>query len=208
MTEPDIAGIPLFIGLACCLLFGHIIARVFGAARLPGVVGLILAGLVFRFTETAELGSAVNYFSGVAFFLVLATAGLDISPADVDVTTTLLALIPFLMEAAFVAIFVFAYLDPSGSPLENTTWTVDQGLALGVMVAPFEDGIMLPILTTWRELPLGPLPRRIFTASPIEGAASLFVFEFISSFGAKTATPIGDRIGVKCSRSEARTPDS
>ena len=133
-------GVTAWLGVAYVLLFGHILARLCGSVRLPGVIGLLAAGLILRWAASAQTANVVSHVANFAFFLVLCRAGLEISPADLDVTTILMGLLPYLTEALFVAVYALTALEGTDNPT-NSTWTADQALALGVMVAPFEDGL-------------------------------------------------------------------
>mmetsp|Transcript_2140 Transcript_2140/g.5426 ORF Transcript_2140/g.5426 Transcript_2140/m.5426 type:complete len:623 (-) Transcript_2140:65-1933(-) len=158
---------PLQLGLAYLFLFGYFSRCIFVSLKLPASVGVMLSGLAFSYCFQDGIYQARSDLQELAFFLVLLTAGLDISLDDLKPYTFVLAFLPPTFELLGIALFATVYLQ----------YDLIEGLVLGSTLFAVGDGLVIPKMKEFlNKYPQHPLPFQVFTCVPLEAAYALTLF--------------------------------
>jgi len=160
-------GYPIPVALAYLLFCAYLVNRIFIACRLPGAVGVILVGFAFSFFIQEEIRAARNVLQGLAFFLVLLTAGFEITLFDLNRNVFVMSFIPALVEMAGISLHAVFFL--------GFNWV--QGAALAITLACIGDGLVIPRMKEFfKQFPGHPMPRLMFTWAPLEASLTLTLF--------------------------------
>ena len=173
-----------FLNLSFIILPGYVIFRVFGAMRMPGAVGVLLAGCLARQFAGETMKTALPSLQTLAFVLVLCRAGCEIHVDDLTLTVLLLATVPILTETCCIGLVLSWSLEV----------TFQQGLLAGAMLSALGDGLVIPIMQQLRASDLGPLPRIMACVAPLEATFALFMYAFLASSGAQSPAPLWARL--------------
>jgi len=158
---------PLQLGLAYLFLFGYFSRCIFVSLKLPASVGVMLSGLAFSYCFQDGIYKARSDLQELAFFLVLLTAGLDISLDDLRFHTFVMAFLPPTLELAGIAMFAVVYLK----------YELVEGLVLGTTLFAVGDGLVIPKMKElMNKYPRHPLPFLVFTCVPLEASYALTLF--------------------------------
>lgn len=162
---------PIHLGLAYLFLVGYLVRTIFVKLRLPGAVGVICSGFLFSFFMQPELLQGRDHLQGLAFFLVLLTAGMEISIGDLKPYIILSATVPATFEAAGIAAYAHYVLD----------WTKVESCVLGITLFGIGDGLVIPKMGDFaQQFPGHPLPRFMFLWAPLEASYALTLFGIVS----------------------------
>ncbi|OLP78333.1 hypothetical protein AK812_SmicGene41501 [Symbiodinium microadriaticum] len=104
---------PLQLGLAYLLLVGYLVRTLFVSLCLPASVGVILTGWSFSYFIQEDIFVGRDMLQELAFFLVLLTAGLEISILHLKPYFFVLALVPCTAELLAIAAY---------SPRRSSCW--------------------------------------------------------------------------------------
>jgi hypothetical protein len=171
--------LPLFLALAYTLFCAYVLGRVATAVQLPNVLGYLIAGFILQFISPKTLVSASPTLQTLVFVLgVLVRAGLELDFADMNYVTVSLGVLPVMADAATIAVCAVSFMDFS---------LVEAG-ALAFIMAPLGDGLVIPAMLQLKDKKLGPMPRLLFTAAPIEAVTGLFVFGVFANFAEQEKT--------------------
>eukprot|EP00439_Symbiodinium_sp_Y106_P050356 s6280_g6.t1 len=96
---------PLQLGLAYLLLVGYLVRTLFVSLCLPASVGVILTGWSFSYFIQEDIFVGRDMLQELAFFLVLLTAGLEISILHLKPYFFVLALVPCTAELLAIAAY-------------------------------------------------------------------------------------------------------
>lgn len=164
-------GYPVPLALAYLFVAAYVARTVFISVRLPGVVGVILIGFFFSSFMQDDLLGARDVLQELAFFLVLATAGMEISLQDINLAVLVMAWVPVTVELCGIALYAILVLGE----------TPIQALVQGTAVCALGDGLVIPKMNEFGKANPGhPLPRLIFTCAPLEAAYVLTIFGVLS----------------------------
>eukprot|EP00930_Biecheleria_cincta_P099293 TRINITY_DN90928_c0_g1_i1.p1 TRINITY_DN90928_c0_g1~~TRINITY_DN90928_c0_g1_i1.p1 ORF type:complete len:638 (-),score=84.00 TRINITY_DN90928_c0_g1_i1:214-2127(-) len=180
MAEAQTLDYPLQLGLAYLLLVGYLMRTVFASLALPGAVGVIFSGFLFSHFMQSEIFAGRDDWQRMSFFLVLLTAGCEISIRDVRFYTIVMVLFPGTVELigiAFYARFVFEF-----------TWV--EAAVTGTVCFALGDGLVIPKLGEFGKMfPRHKLPRLMFTCAPLEASWALTLFGVISGIAEHSKQP-------------------
>eukprot|EP00931_Biecheleriopsis_adriatica_P003584 TRINITY_DN105384_c0_g1_i1.p1 TRINITY_DN105384_c0_g1~~TRINITY_DN105384_c0_g1_i1.p1 ORF type:complete len:685 (-),score=101.43 TRINITY_DN105384_c0_g1_i1:127-2157(-) len=173
-------GYPLQLGLAYLLLSGYVLRTLFVTAKLPGAVGVLLSGFIFSHFMQSDILEGRDDLQECAFFLVLLTAGCEISVRDLKPYMIVLGLLPCtceLLGVACYARYVFGY-----------TWI--ESAVTGTVLFSLADGLVIPKMGEFgKAFPGHHLPRLMFTCAPLEASWALTLFGVIQGFADQSRQP-------------------
>ena len=167
------------LGIAELLIIGLFVAYLFRRLRLPGLLGMLLVGLVVSphalgWASPAFLDSS-NVFRILALVIILLRAGLEIRrPAlkQVGKAAILLAFVPGLCEA-----FAITFLAPLWMPL-----TYMEAALLGFILAAVSPAVIVPMMIDYQSRGLGMkkgIPTMVLAASAIDDAVAILFFSIL-----------------------------
>eukprot|EP00928_Gymnodinium_smaydae_P038857 TRINITY_DN26695_c0_g1_i1.p1 TRINITY_DN26695_c0_g1~~TRINITY_DN26695_c0_g1_i1.p1 ORF type:complete len:577 (-),score=63.39 TRINITY_DN26695_c0_g1_i1:40-1770(-) len=166
---------PIQLGLAYMFLAGYLARSVFVSLKLPASVGVMFSGFLFSYFFQDQMHDARNELQELAFFLVLLTAGLDISLSDLKPHIFLIALLPCSLEMLAIAAYAVIVLE----------FTILEGLVLGSILFALGDGLVIPKMKEFQtRFSKHPLPRLIFICVPLEASYALVVFGVLRGLAA------------------------
>mmetsp|Transcript_5812 Transcript_5812/g.11646 ORF Transcript_5812/g.11646 Transcript_5812/m.11646 type:complete len:671 (+) Transcript_5812:105-2117(+) len=158
---------PVQLGLAYLFLVGYFARSFFLSVKLPGAVGVILSGFAFSYFMQADILHARDQLQQLAFFLVLLTAGFEISLWDLRPYILVMAWLPAALELFGIAFY--------GAVVLGYTWV--EALVLGTCLFCIGDGLVIPKMNDFgRQFKDHPLPRLIFMTAPLEASFALTFF--------------------------------
>lgn len=171
------SDLPFYLGVAHTLFGGWVMGRVADAARLPPVLGFIVAGFCSRPITDSITASAAPYIQTLAFLVVLVRAGLEIELTDLNRVTVPLGLLPVLADGSAIM----------ATAMYSLGFSLTEAGALAFILASLGDGLVIPLMLELKPLRLGPMPRLMFTAAPLEACTALFTFGVFEGFAAAGA---------------------
>mmetsp|Transcript_123799 Transcript_123799/g.240970 ORF Transcript_123799/g.240970 Transcript_123799/m.240970 type:complete len:628 (-) Transcript_123799:386-2269(-) len=178
-SEHDGGDYPIHLGLAYLFLIGYTVRTLFLRVRLPGSVGVILSGFAFSFFMQDDILQGRDHLQSLAFFLVLLTAGTEISLADLKCYIVVFATLPAALETLGIAAYAHYKMH----------FTVVEALVLGTTLFPLGDGLVIPKMSEFgHDFPGHPLPRLMFIWAPLEASCALTVFGILVGL----AEPVGE----------------
>ncbi|CAL1172024.1 unnamed protein product [Cladocopium goreaui] len=163
---------PIHLGLAYLFLGGYVASRIFRALNLPGAVGIIVNGFIFSHFIQLDLLQGRDHLQSLAFFLVLLTAGFEISMDELRLVTFVFAIFPVTLEFLGIAAYAVNMLQ----------YTVVEGLVLGITLCCLGDGLVIPKMVEFKECEDFKdlrLPRLVFNWAPLEASYILTLFGVI-----------------------------
>ena len=168
---------PVQLGLAYLFLAGYMARTIFVALRLPASVGVLLSGFAFSYCAQEEIHDARDYLQELAFFLVLLTAGLDISLADLKPYIFIMAVLPPSVELIGIATY--------GVYMLEFSWL--EGLVLGTTLFAVGDGLVIPKMKEFEaRFQRHPLPHMVFVTVPLEASYALVLFGILQGLSIPT----------------------
>ncbi|CAE8636437.1 unnamed protein product [Polarella glacialis] len=171
---------PVQLAIAYILLVGYLVRTLFVSLRLPAAVGVILSGFIFSYFLQADIFLERDVLQELAFFLVLLTAGLEISIKDLRPYLFVLAWFPCAMELLAIAAFSSAAMD----------YTFIEGLNLGIVLAAIGDGLVIPKMKEFSaHFPEHPMPHLMFRWAPLEACFALTFFGVLKGASAPACMP-------------------
>jgi hypothetical protein len=169
--------LPFYLGVSYTLLGAWVMGRVADAIYLPPVLGFLIAGFCFQYFNDETTQSAAPYIQTLSFLIVLVRAGLEIELSDINRVTLPLGCLPVLVDGFTIAIMATYTLD----------FTFTEAGSLAFILASLGDGLVIPLMLELKPLKLGPMPRLMFTAAPLEACTALFTFGVFEGFAAADA---------------------
>merc|ERR1719272_1802446 len=158
---------PIFLSLAYLLLVGYLGRTIFIACRLPGAVGVLFAGWAFAAFMQPEILASRDVLQELAFFLVLLTAGFEISFKDMNLVNLIMGFLPVTVELCGIAAFASWFL--------SFSWI--EALIMGTCFCALGDGLVIPKMKEYSVVnPMHPLPRMVFCCAPMEASYVLTIF--------------------------------
>lgn len=180
VETPPTIEYPVQLGLAYLLMVGYLVRTLFVSFRLPASVGVIFSGFAFSYFFQSDIFFARDVLQGLAFFLVLLTAGLEISLQDLKPYIFVMAWLP----ATFELLGIAAY----GALVLN--YTMVESLVLGTVLVALGDGLVIPKMKEFGALFKGhPMPRLVFTWAPLEASFALTLFGVLVGLSAPANQP-------------------
>merc|ERR1719272_1465572 len=162
---------PIFLSLAYLLLVGYLGRTIFIACRLPGAVGVLFAGWAFAAFMQPEILASRDVLQELAFFLVLLTAGFEISLKDINFSNLVMGFLPVTVELCGLAGFAMWFL--------SFSWI--EALIMGTCFCALGDGLVIPKMKEYSVVnPMHPLPRMVFCCAPLECCFVLTIFGVLS----------------------------
>eukprot|EP00930_Biecheleria_cincta_P094457 TRINITY_DN8557_c0_g1_i3.p1 TRINITY_DN8557_c0_g1~~TRINITY_DN8557_c0_g1_i3.p1 ORF type:complete len:289 (-),score=51.36 TRINITY_DN8557_c0_g1_i3:185-1051(-) len=107
------AAYPLHLALAYLFAIGYGLRTLFVSFRLPGAVGVILSGYVLSHFMQDDVLLARDHLQQLSFFLVLLTAGFEISINDLKPYMLIPGILPSLLECVGLATYAVWILEYS-----------------------------------------------------------------------------------------------
>lgn len=171
---------PLQLGLAYLFLAGYFVRSIFVSCRLPASVGVMVSGFIFSYFFQEEVHNSRNELQELAFFLVLLTAGLEISLSELKWYNFVFAVLPSTVELLAIATFAWKFLD----------FTPIEGLVLGTVLFAVGDGLVIPKMKELSEqYSKHRLPNLVFIGVPIEASWALVLFGVLSGLSDPAKVP-------------------
>eukprot|EP00440_Ansanella_granifera_P036139 gb/GFBE01039211.1/.p1 GENE.gb/GFBE01039211.1/~~gb/GFBE01039211.1/.p1 ORF type:complete len:638 (+),score=84.90 gb/GFBE01039211.1/:1-1914(+) len=171
---------PLQLGLAYLLFVGYFMRTVFVSAKLPGAVGVLLSGFIFSHFMQTEIMEGRNEYQATAFFLVLLTAGCELSIKNIRPSAVIVGLVPCTIEIVGLAVYAHWFLD----------FKLVESLVIGTILFPLGDGLVIPKMGEFGQMfPKHHLPRLMFTCAPLEASWALTLFGIIEGFAEPMRQP-------------------
>jgi len=166
---------PVQLGIAYLFLVGYLVRTLFVTMRLPASVGVILSGFAFSFFFQADIFFGRDLLQQLAFFLVLLTAGLEITLKDLRPYIFIMACLPASLEVLAIAAYAVRAMD----------WSIIEGLVLGTVLVAIGDGLVIPKMKEFGlKYPGHPMPRLVFTWAPLEASFVLSLFGILTGLSA------------------------
>ena len=167
------------LGIAELILIGLLAAYLFRRLRLPGLLGMLLVGLVISPHALGWVSpSFLEYsdaFRVLALVVILLHAGLKIRRSalkQVGKPAILLAFVPGLCEALAIT-----FLAPLWMPL-----TYMEAALLGFILAAVSPAVIVPMMIDYQSRGLGMekgIPTMILAASAIDDAVAVLIFSIL-----------------------------
>ncbi|CAE7749622.1 DEK1, partial [Symbiodinium pilosum] len=171
---------PLQLGLAYLLLVGYLVRTLFVSCNLPASVGVILTGWIFSYFIQEDIFVGRDMLQELAFFLVLLTAGLEISILHLKPYFFVLALIPCTAELLTIAAYSVCNLE--------FTWA--EGLNLGTVLVAVGDGLVIPKMKEFSLLhKQHPMTYLMLCWAPVEASYALTLFGVFTAVSAPATMP-------------------
>lgn len=172
--------------LAIILLLGLIVNELFTKFKLPGLLGMILLGIVIGPSGFSLLNKDLLTISSdirkVALIVILLRAGLGTSKNDlkkIGKTAAKLSCIPGLIEGFTIAAIATLILD----------FSFVQGGMLGFILAAVSPAVVVPFMLEFKNKRLGTnksIPTLILAASSIDDVFAITIFTtFLGFYGGK-----------------------
>lgn len=182
--------------LAIITLFGLLMNTLFTRLKLPGLLGMLLLGIVIGPHGVnwigPELMSASADFRKIALIIILLRAGLGIgreSLNDVGVTALKMSVLPGVFEGltvAFVATKVFGF-------------TFIQGGILGFILAAVSPAVIVPMMIQLSEKGIGTnknIPTLILAAASVDDVVAITIFSSFLGLYSGAHVNIGVQIAM------------
>lgn len=174
----------LATSLAIIIIFGMIFNALFVKIKIPGLLGMLLVGILFGpyclDWISDDLLKISKDLRTIALIIILLRAGLGISRQElqkIGKTAIKLSFIPVVFEG--IAIMCLSVI------LLKFSWV--EGGMLGFILAPVSPAVIVPSMLRFTELGIGEkkgIPILILTAASIDGVVAITLFS--AFFGAYT----------------------
>lgn len=147
---------------------------------LPASVGVILTGWSFSYFIQEDIFVGRDMLQELAFFLVLLTAGLEISILHLKPYFFVLALVPCTAELLAIAAY----------SVYNLGFTWAEGLNLGTVLVAVGDGLVIPKMKEFSVLhKQHPMPYLMLCWAPVEASYALTLFGVFTAVSAPATMP-------------------
>lgn len=177
--------------LAIILLLGLLANRLFEKLKLPGLLGMLILGVIigpygFNFMEISILSSSAD-FRRIALIIILLRAGLGISKNDlkkVGGTAIKMSCIPGLIEGFFIAFVSVKFLG----------FSFVQGGILGFIIAAVSPAVVVPSMLRLMENNMGTnkgIPTLILAGASIDDVFAITIFSAFLGLYSGVHTNIG-----------------
>ena len=142
----EVKGVPQYLGLAFVMVTAYALGRVIGVlfkvlfkVSIAPVISYLILGFLLSHYDvmSSDLSAGIGIIKVYAFFIVLARAGLEIEPSKINLATLLLGTLPCMCDATAIGIGAMLIRD----------FTFIEGLALGFVMAPLGDGLVIPAIS-------------------------------------------------------------
>ena len=167
------------LGIAELILIGLLAAYLFRRLRLPGLLGMLLVGLVISPHALGWVSSSFlecsDAFRVLALVVILLRAGLQIRRSALQLVgkpAILLAFFPGLCEALAIT-----FLAPLWMPL-----TYLEAALLGFILAAVSPAVIVPMMIDYQSRGLGMekgIPTMVLAASAIDDAVAVLIFSIL-----------------------------
>lgn len=172
------------VSIALIVLLGLLLNYLFEKARLPGLVGMLLAGAAvgpsFLGLLQPELMKVSSEFRMAALIVILLRAGLELSRDTlnrVGRTALLMAVIPAVTEGAAIAFLAPHFLGLS----------LLEGAILGAILAAVSPAVVVPLMLQFMDEKRGAkkgIPTMILGASSVDDVFVIVIFTILLGLGA------------------------
>ncbi len=189
------------VNLAELILLGLLVDWVFRVCRLPGLVGLLLLGVVAKPFLSPDFLTASQDLRLIALIVILLRAGFELSRealARAGWRTLALACVPGILEGTTIAL-----LGPHFLPL-----TAMEAALLGFILAAVSPAVVVPLMIRFIEEKRGAakaIPTMVLAAASLDDVFAITVFTIllglysghaVSIGGALAGIPISILLGV------------
>lgn len=171
---------PVQLALAYLLLVGYLARTIFVSLRLPASVGVILTGFLFSYFMQSDIFFGRDLLQELAFFLVLLTAGLEISLQHIHAYVFVVSWLPCSIEVLAIATYTAISMD----------YTFIEGLNLGCVLVAIGDGLVIPKMKEFScTFPQHPMPHLMLMWAPLEASFALTLFGVLTGVSAPASMP-------------------
>jgi NhaP-type Na+/H+ or K+/H+ antiporter len=160
------------LSIAALIIFGLLADWLFRLVRLPGLVGVLLLGVVAGPYLSGDLLQVSYDFRLIALVVILLRAGLEMSKkalARVGVQAALLSFVPGLCEGGAIAL-----LGPHFLPLTHM-----ESAILGFIIAAVSPAVVVPMMISFMERKMGAkksIPTMILAAASLDDVVAIVIF--------------------------------
>ena len=173
-SQAMVLDYPLYLALGYLILVTYIARTLFMSVRLPGAVGVLMAGWLWGAAlAQPDILAARDDLQELAFFLVLLICGFHISLKDLSLPLLIMSVVPVCFELAGVTLFGVYVFDQQ----------VVTALIMATCFCAVGDGLVIPKMKEFGTTNPGhPLPRLIFAWIPLEDTLALTLFGILAGF--------------------------
>ncbi|HCQ90569.1 MULTISPECIES: cation:proton antiporter [unclassified Clostridium] len=170
--------------IALILLLGFIVNSIFNKIKLPGLLGMLILGVIIGPYELKLLSNSILIISPdirkIALIIILLRAGLGINKRElkeVGITAIKFSCIPGIIEGLFIAIICTKLLG----------FTFIEGGILGFIIAAVSPAVIVPSMLELIENKIGTnkgIPTIILAGASIDDVFAITIFtSFLSMYG-------------------------
>ncbi|NNJ70376.1 MAG: sodium:proton antiporter [Kiritimatiellales bacterium] len=195
------------VSLAEMILLGLLADWIFRKLKLPGLLGMLLLGVlfgpfVFDLMEPGFLDASSD-LRMIALIIILLRAGLELSRDvlnKVGVQALLLSFVPGVLEGSIIAL-----LGPFFLPLTHL-----ESAMLGFIIAAVSPAVVVPMMIGFIERRMGArkgIPTMVLAASSLDDVVAIVIFSILLAFYTGTAEnvllkaagiPVSIAVGIGC----------
>jgi NhaP-type Na+/H+ or K+/H+ antiporter len=163
------------LSIAALIIFGLLADWLFRQFKLPGLVGVLLLGVLAGPYLSADLLKVSYDFRLIALVVILLRAGLELSKkalARVGVQAALLSFVPGLCEGGAIAL-----LGPHFLPLTHM-----ESAILGFIIAAVSPAVVVPMMISFMERKMGAkksIPTMILAAASLDDVVAIVIFSVL-----------------------------
>ncbi len=172
--------------IAEMILLGLLMDWVFRKLRMPGLLGLLLLGVLFApWMEPGFLAVSAD-LRMIALIIILLRAGFELSREalnKVGVQALLLSFIPGIMEGSTIAL-----LGPSFLPLTHL-----ESAMLGFIIAAVSPAVVVPMMISFIERRMGAkkgIPTMVMAAAALDDVVAIVIFSALLGFYTGTSESV------------------
>ncbi|MBC8206826.1 MAG: cation:proton antiporter [Kiritimatiellaeota bacterium] len=175
------------VNLAELILIGLLVDWVFRKCRLPGLIGLLLLGIVAKPFLSSDFLSASQDLRLIALIVILLRAGFELSRDALTKAgwrTLLLACVPGIFEGVTITL-----LGPRFLPL-----TTMEAALLGFILAAVSPAVVVPLMIRFIEEKRGAakaLPTMVLAAASLDDVFAITIFTILLGIYSGHAVSIG-----------------
>lgn len=186
--------------LAIIIIFGLIAHYIFSKIKLPGLLGMLIAGILlgpYGFNIlSSDLLKVSSDIRTIALIIILLRAGLGISKEDLHIvgkTAVKLSFIPGIIEGLTISITSIYFL--------KFSWI--EGGILGFIIAAVSPAVVVPSMLKLIEKKMGQakrIPTLILASASIDDVIAITIFSaFLSAYSNKNVDIITQIMGIPIS---------
>lgn len=192
---------------AIIILFGMLSSWLFKKMKLPGLLGMLILGIligpyVFNLLDESILNISSD-LRKIALIVILLRAGLGISKSDIlDIgsTSIKMSIIPGIIEGTVIAIVSTKLLG----------FTIIQGGMLGFIICAVSPAVIVPSMLRFMEMGIGKkkrIPTLILASASVDDVVAITIFTtFLGLYGGEKVNigmkvlsiPVSILLGVVC----------